>query len=1008
MPTTLDGRYRLDAEVEALWYGVVYAGRDLDSGDAIAVTVVHPEFMVGPGAEVALARLAQSTRFSHPNLATVRWVAAEADPVYVVSDAAIGEPLALWRHRAGRVGVDVVYRVMGQLIDAVERIHERGLHGALSPATVRIAGGHAWLMNPWHLAPPASLPPGELPPLRTAWLAPEQLYDVAPEGPATDVYALGLMLGYLLACGLTEPGHSLLIQGIDVPPQVDEVYVRATAHHAELRYAGPAELRAALVAAGGAGWRDAQVAIASSLADPTWEVPEGATVEAVLVDAGAGQERRATDPELRADELFGALVDGVDATVEEEAIPASSPICRPVDDGVAVTVATGEVLGVEAAVPGPPPLPPGAMPEPPPVEDREPEAQDPLSEVPPDAPTVTGMAAFSLPGEDDAEPVSEPRNQPLLSSPVSDEPAGEVTALSVAALANDTCPTAADAATVMVEAEAVVLPPPLSFDADGGDPDATGGVAEPELIEHGPAAPPPRLLVGGVVVAPPPRADVEVSLTAEAGADDAEQAPDLHASEIPDVGPRRGAARRALVQTADFGTPEVVDDVDTGERLAVASGGAGFAVDAATLSSAVRNRRSIDSVIAKAPAAPAPADAAAAVAGGGAAVAVAGGGAAAAEAGGGAAAAVAGAPPPEQERERRWAVWLAAILFLIAGGVAAVLLFGPSDGGELGPGDRVVRGGGARGGGAVTASGVDAGRAPGADAESVGALGAGTMADAAQTAQGSDDVGPEGDVATASASAAGAEVAAQGAVVSADAQVGAAMTDTRVAQPSGAAAVAASVDAGEVTDAGAAVDDDAVEVAGAGAAAGAADSAVDEPPPAYVPLDWRKLRCPGGMAKVRKSYKKTLADGREVKDYKVHCVDRYEYPGAGQVPRTNVSLAEAKSLCAARGARLCSRVEWRRGCGAKYPYGRSYSPSACNTVGEDGMPRPVKPSGAKGNCKGMWGTFDMVGNVAEWTQDGYVNGGSAYKHGESATCFKASRRVGGHKYVGFRCCADAR
>ena len=42
----------------------------------------------------------------------------------------------------------------------------------------------------------------------------EQLYDVAPEGPATDVYAVGLVLGFLMACGLTEPGHSLMVQGM--------------------------------------------------------------------------------------------------------------------------------------------------------------------------------------------------------------------------------------------------------------------------------------------------------------------------------------------------------------------------------------------------------------------------------------------------------------------------------------------------------------------------------------------------------------------------------------------------------------------------------------------------------------------------------------------------------------------------------------------------------------------------------------------------------------------------
>ena len=160
--------------------------------------------------------------------------------------------------------------------------------------------------------------------------------------------------------------------------------------------------------------------------------------------------------------------------------------------------------------------------------------------------------------------------------------------------------------------------------------------------------------------------------------------------------------------------------------------------------------------------------------------------------------------------------------------------------------------------------------------------------------------------------------------------------------------------------------------------------------------------------KVRRKIKVKLASGQEADDYQVICIDRYEYPGGGQPPRVNVGLGEAKSACSAQGKHLCTRTEWRLGCGGKYPYGRTYDPAACNTVGSDGMPRPVLPAGAKAGCRSGWGTMDMVGNVAEWTSDGFVNGGSAYKHGEGATCYQASRRSGGHPYVGFRCCADAK
>jgi len=166
-------------------------------------------------------------------------------------------------------------------------------------------------------------------------------------------------------------------------------------------------------------------------------------------------------------------------------------------------------------------------------------------------------------------------------------------------------------------------------------------------------------------------------------------------------------------------------------------------------------------------------------------------------------------------------------------------------------------------------------------------------------------------------------------------------------------------------------------------------------------------RCPSGMAKIRSRRKVTLPDGTTKRRKVVWCTDRYEFPGKGALPTTNVTLAAAKTTCRSRGRRLCRRREWRGACGgSKYPYRGDYEASRCNTVAPGGMPRAVVASGSKRGCKGGFGTYDMTGNVAEWTSDGSVNGGSAYKDGKSATCYRSSRRTGGSPYVGFRCCAD--
>ncbi|MGM0577559.1 MAG: protein kinase domain-containing protein [Myxococcota bacterium] len=167
-----------------------------------------------------------------------------------------------------------------------------------------------------------------------------------------------------------------------------------------------------------------------------------------------------------------------------------------------------------------------------------------------------------------------------------------------------------------------------------------------------------------------------------------------------------------------------------------------------------------------------------------------------------------------------------------------------------------------------------------------------------------------------------------------------------------------------------------------------------------------QLECPGGMAEIRRKRDVELDDGTPAERWDVWCVDRYEFPGRGSKPRVDVSRAQAASLCRAEGKRLCTRAEWRQACGWNYPYKGDYDPDACNTIGSDFMPRPLVPSGSKRSCRNGWGLYDMVGNAAEWTSDGRVNGGSAKKDGASAKCQRSARRKGGSPYVGFRCCAD--
>lgn len=184
--------------------------------------------------------------------------------------------------------------------------------------------------------------------------------------------------------------------------------------------------------------------------------------------------------------------------------------------------------------------------------------------------------------------------------------------------------------------------------------------------------------------------------------------------------------------------------------------------------------------------------------------------------------------------------------------------------------------------------------------------------------------------------------------------------------------------------------------------------------------------CPEGMRAVAAgSFKMGTAPGDPMMgfdektlssvDVAAYCIDTFEYPNKrGVAPTVNVGFADAKRLCEAQGKRLCSESEWERSCkgpgGARWPYGNGFDANACNTEDDVGDSRSLSPAGRFAKCRSGYGVADMSGNVAEWTGDRIIKGGS-FASGDYAV--RCSARKNGSSFaksseVGFRCCADQR
>lgn len=142
------------------------------------------------------------------------------------------------------------------------------------------------------------------------------------------------------------------------------------------------------------------------------------------------------------------------------------------------------------------------------------------------------------------------------------------------------------------------------------------------------------------------------------------------------------------------------------------------------------------------------------------------------------------------------------------------------------------------------------------------------------------------------------------------------------------------------------------------------------------------------------------------------------------IPTSNVSRDEAEQLCASKGKRLCSELEWERACkgpdNTTYEYGDAYRAVACGTgVALEQASR--RPTGEHAQCKSGFGVMEMHGGVWEWTSSawgrgskdaaqGVLRGGNSPAGELVGRCANAIARSETKKSptMGFRCCAGTR
>jgi len=224
------GHYRIQDQIGAGGMGVVYRAADLmDASRTVALKVVRDDHAADQTVRRRfLHEAAVVDQLDHPNIVKVHERGEYDGRLFLAMELLDGPSLAEYIARGERLPLNVCLHIMGQLVDSVVRIHDRGVvHRDLKPENVvlveRDGDPHFVKLLDFGLARTESLTRltqtgmivGTI-----GYLSPEQISDQAATA-ASDVYALGVVFYQVLTLQPPFPGETpveVIRQILEVAP----------------------------------------------------------------------------------------------------------------------------------------------------------------------------------------------------------------------------------------------------------------------------------------------------------------------------------------------------------------------------------------------------------------------------------------------------------------------------------------------------------------------------------------------------------------------------------------------------------------------------------------------------------------------------------------------------------------------------------------------------------------------------------------------------------------------
>jgi serine/threonine protein kinase len=267
------GPYIIDGFVAGGGMGHVYAARHAVYGSSVALKVLHPHLELDPEWRSRFTEEgAAGQRLKHPHICAARELVVDGGRTALVLDlVASGKTLARALSQEFPTGLPLpeALRLFLQILQGVEHAHARGfVHGDIKPENVLIQGDvrvpSSWvpLVTDFGtvglIAHPVQIDGRPAVVASPRYASPEHLRGVTSLIPASDIFALGLLLHYVVSgqhasAATTVPEAALVVKAplsvvhlVDQPEGVLGIFLRATAIDPAGRYASCGELASAV------------------------------------------------------------------------------------------------------------------------------------------------------------------------------------------------------------------------------------------------------------------------------------------------------------------------------------------------------------------------------------------------------------------------------------------------------------------------------------------------------------------------------------------------------------------------------------------------------------------------------------------------------------------------------------------------------------------------------------------------------------------------------------------